>query len=135
MSRPICLSTKCPQVRCKGDCICELSQQPIESHYVTLNWPAGCPQPGAPAATTAKPLVVRPSVPVAACDDDRSSWPLVARLLAKMATPEDAGLGDVLQRQLSKLGGEWYKKTLAKLSLSCGCEKNQAALNKKFPLQ
>jgi hypothetical protein len=90
-----------------------------------------CPSkvPAAAPTTAARPA--RESVAITP-----KSWPLFARTLAKLATPEDRGLGDVVQRQAAKLGGDTFKKLYRQLTGSdCGCRDRQAKLNQRFPLK
>jgi hypothetical protein len=66
----------------------------------------------------------------------RAEWPRLARWLARLATPADAGLGDVFQRWAAKLGGERYKRTYrALMGEECGCADRQRRLNERFPLR
>ena len=67
---------------------------------------------------------------------DQSSWPLIARTLARLAMPEDKGLGDVVQRYAAKFGGEEFKSLYRKLmGHNCGCKDRQTKLNARYPLQ
>lgn len=67
---------------------------------------------------------------------DRSTWPILARTLAKLAIPADRGIGDVVHRHAAKLGGEEFKHIFRKLTgHDCGCENRQDKLNAKYPLQ
>lgn len=57
-------------------------------------------------------------------------WVSLVRLLR---IPSDTGIGDTLQRQFAKLGGEQFKEWAAKLGIDCGCTQKQDYYNKKYP--
>ncbi len=60
---------------------------------------------------------------------DQSSWPVLARVAAKMAKPEDKGVGDTVQRLAALVGGEQFKALVP----NCGCSDRQKWLNEKYP--
>ncbi|SRR6266446_2885332 len=64
-----------------------------------------------------------------------SDWPLWAKGLKLLASPEDKGIGDVLARIIGTENSEafkmWYKKTFGK---DCVCNGRQAAWNAQYPL-
>jgi hypothetical protein len=62
-------------------------------------------------------------------------WPLRFRLLAKLATPQDAGLGDVVERIVGPVGGSAFKKWF-KLATrrDCGCNQRIQTWNELYPL-
>lgn len=64
----------------------------------------------------------------------RDQWPRKFQRLAKKAIPTDRGVGDILQRRYARWGGELYKKLLANLWISCGCQSDQDRLNTLYPL-
>jgi hypothetical protein len=66
----------------------------------------------------------------------RDQWPLAARVLAKLATAEDAGLGSTLTRLLNTGGaGDLFKWAMGVLPGGCGCEKRAEWLDARFPLR
>lgn len=77
-----------------------------------------------------------PATPVAPAPPPlpRSAWPLLARAVAKLAKPEDKGIGDVVARMAGAVGGEtmseWYTRLTGK---ECGCASRQNALNAMYP--
>jgi hypothetical protein len=67
---------------------------------------------------------------------DRSGWPLAARLLAKLATDADAGLGDTLYRAIGERNSERFSRTYkAVMGHDCGCATRRARMNARFPLR
>ena len=54
--------------------------------------------------------------------------------LKLFAIESDRGVGDIVERMLSKVGGRAIKMSLKKLGVNCGCTNRQEALNKKYPL-
>jgi hypothetical protein len=64
----------------------------------------------------------------------RQDWPLAARLIARLAQPQDKGLGDTIERIAAKRGGDWFKAAHKAITgADCGCPDRQANLNEKFP--
>ncbi len=65
----------------------------------------------------------------------REEWPQWARALAKRATPEDKGIGDVVARTIgAEASGAFkafYEMTFGK---PCGCNGRQKLWNIKYPL-
>ena len=60
---------------------------------------------------------------------DRSEWPLLARGIARLALPEDVGVGDTVKRVIGKAGEVWEA-----LTNGCSaCADRRAHLNAKFP--
>lgn len=55
------------------------------------------------------------------------------RLVRMLRIPSDTGIGDTLQRQFAKFGGERFKQWAAKLGIDCGCTERQDHYNKKYP--
>lgn len=55
------------------------------------------------------------------------------RLVRMIRIPSDIGIGDTLQRQFAKFGGERFKRWAAKLGIPCGCTERQNHYNKKYP--
>jgi hypothetical protein len=64
----------------------------------------------------------------------RGKWPLIAKIIAKMRSEEDTGIGDAIARHLARFGAEGMKRVYKRLTGSdCGCGNRQAALNQRFP--
>lgn len=87
------------------------------------------PRAGAPSATVRPPPPPAQPVP-------REKWPLWAKGLARLATSEDAGIGDVVER-LARASGA---KSLVEFAKSlgapdCGCADRKATWNAEFPLR
>ncbi len=65
----------------------------------------------------------------------RDQWPIWAKALARLAKPEDKGIGDVAARMIGAENSEafkkWYKATTGK---SCGCNGRQRRWNIEYPL-
>ncbi len=65
----------------------------------------------------------------------RDQWPLWAKMMAKRATPEDKGIGDVVARTIgpetSGAFKAFYEMTFGK---PCGCTGRQKLWNTKYPL-
>jgi hypothetical protein len=61
-------------------------------------------------------------------------WPLTARTIARLRSPEDKGLGDTVHRHLSRFGADAMKRLFVKLTgKDCGCDARQAKLNALYP--
>jgi len=58
------------------------------------------------------------------------AWVRYVKLLRK---PEDAGVGDTIQRIAAKFGGERFKRWAARLGIPCGCSTRQADWNRMYP--
>ena len=62
-----------------------------------------------------------------------NSWPLWAKSLAGLRTPEDRGVGDTVERIIGPDNGEklkaWYFKTFKRL---CGCDGRKSEFNIKY---
>jgi hypothetical protein len=61
-------------------------------------------------------------------------WPLAFKVLAKLATPEDQGIGDVIERMVGPIGGSAFK-AWHKLATGhdCGCGARKQILNARYP--
>lgn len=75
------------------------------------------------------------AAPAASRPIPRHQWPKWARMLAKLSTDEDAGLGDTVKRLASHVGGETYKQLRKAIGWPCGCTTRQAAMNQRYPLR
>ena len=59
----------------------------------------------------------------------RDQWPILARIIARLASATDKGVGDTIARSLGS-PGEWFKTAFKTLTgKSCGCSDRQAHLN------
>mgnify|MGYP006921417920 CR=1 FL=1 len=63
----------------------------------------------------------------------RAEWPLWAIAISKLATDADSGIGDVVDRELGRLGVA-FKATMKALGVPCGCNARRSEWNAKFPL-
>jgi hypothetical protein len=127
----------CSYATCAGKCLCSLSGQAIELHAEKLY----CPDPEKPRFGSGEfpegwintPLA-RPSPIIVPLAIPRDQWPLLARALAKLARPDDLGLGDTVARLASAVGGDtladWYERIVGK---PCGCGDRRVALNQRYP--
>lgn len=66
----------------------------------------------------------------------RDEWPVWAKLAARIATPADRGIGDVIERTIgparSKAFQDWYERLFGR---KCGCERRRREWNVKYPLR
>jgi|GEM_PF-3725823 len=76
--------------------------------------------------TTIFPTFVPPS-------PSASKWPLIIRGIARRKKPDDRGVGDTIERLLSKMGGDQFAWLMDKLGIDCGCGDRQASLNAWYP--
>ena len=53
--------------------------------------------------------------------------------ISRFRVPEDRGLGDTLERMLSKVGGRKFKHLMQLMHMPCGCEDRRKWLNERFP--
>ena len=80
-----------------------------------------------------KPRVKAPSAIKAPIP--REQWPRSVRLLERLASPSDKGIGDTIARLTGAVGGDIFKKWYKRIMKSdCGCGDRQARLNRLFPL-
>lgn len=77
-----------------------------------------------------KSQVVCSGIPPKRRDPVLPNW---VRLIRIIRIPSDIGIGDTLQRQFAKFGGERFKRWAAKLGIPCGCAERQNHYNKKYP--
>ncbi|MDE2098242.1 MAG: hypothetical protein KGL39_13385 [Patescibacteria group bacterium] len=92
-----------------------------------------CPPGTQPEPWKAAPVKRQPAAPTKPLP--RESWPLWVKALALVAKPEDKGIGDVLARIISLVGGKAYNAFYLKtFGQPCGCIKRQNALNGQYPL-
>lgn len=62
-----------------------------------------------------------------------TEWPQWAKRLERLKQPEDKGVGDTLTRILAKKGGDWFKRTMKRLGINCGCVARQEWMNRNYP--
>lgn len=68
------------------------------------------------------------AVPVEAAE-----WPLFARVLARLKSTADRGVGDTIARLIGPVGGAAFKVWFKRLTgCTCGCTERQEELNKRF---
>lgn len=60
-------------------------------------------------------------------------WPLLARVVRRLRSDGETGVGDTLKRLISYVGGEWYKAAMEALGRPCGCADRQRWLNQRYP--
>ncbi len=62
-------------------------------------------------------------------------WPMWAKALAQLATPNDKGIGDVVARMIGNENSAKFKAWhLATFGRPCGCNGRQKLWNTKYPL-
>ena len=61
---------------------------------------------------------------------ESNAWVRMVKLLRK---PQDAGIGDTIQRIAAKFGGERFKAFAEKIGIPCGCADRQNEWNSKWP--
>ena len=59
--------------------------------------------------------------------------PRWVRLLQRLSTPDDIGLGATAKRLSGKFGGERFKKLTKKLGMPCKCGDREAEWNRIYP--
>ena len=62
---------------------------------------------------------------------DGSKWPLWAKIIGKLRSPEDAGVGDTIHRMLG-MQGESFKAQLKADGAPCACDRRQVEWNAKY---
>jgi hypothetical protein len=94
--------------------------------------------PAVPAASATAPASITPLANVPLPESAaiaRHQWPAAARLLARLATAEDAGLGDTLYRAIGEKNSERFRRLFKSLmGYDCGCASRRARMNERFPL-
>lgn len=86
-----------------------------------------CPQFVESGQTRAALRVVRKQLPV-----PREKWPASARFIARLARPEDKGVGSTIERLLGS-AGRLFKSMVARLGKDCGCNRRRDTLNARYP--
>jgi hypothetical protein len=61
-----------------------------------------------------------------------STWPLLIRGIARQRIASDIGVGDTIQRILSKMGGAQFEWVMKRLGIDCGCGSRQDWLNAAY---
>ena len=62
----------------------------------------------------------------------RDQWPAAARFIARLATPEDKGVGSTIERLLGS-AGRLFKAMVARLGKDCGCSRRRDTLDARYP--
>jgi hypothetical protein len=65
----------------------------------------------------------------------RRPWPWWARLLRRLRSRSDRGIGDTLERLLSCVGGRYYKRAWKAAGKPCRCGRRQNKLNYRYPYE
>lgn len=63
----------------------------------------------------------------------RKPRPLIIRGIERRRIDTDKGVGDTVERIISKLGGDSFKWVMQRLGLDCGCDNRKAWLNARWP--
>ncbi len=67
--------------------------------------------------------------------EEMKPWPLWAKALKQLATPQDKGIGDVVERTIGNENSAKFKAWhLATFGRPCGCNGRQNLWNQKYPL-
>jgi len=61
--------------------------------------------------------------------------PLLIVGISRQRIPSDTGVGDTVERILSKMGGDQFKWVMARLGVDCGCGSRQEWLNRVYPYE
>lgn len=72
-------------------------------------------------------------VPVVVAPVPKADWPMWAKSVALLKTQEDTGVGDTIERQLAKVGGEQFKAFAEKIGIPCGCSDRRDNFNLLYP--
>lgn len=63
-----------------------------------------------------------------------SQWPLWARVITRLKSPEDAGVGDTVARLIGEVNSDqfkhWHRRTFG---VDCGCDERQQHWNLLYP--
>jgi hypothetical protein len=65
----------------------------------------------------------------------RDQWPLAVRVIARLAKPDERGIGQTLTRLIGMAGGEQYKRLMKRIGVDCGCAARAANLDAMYPLE
>jgi hypothetical protein len=76
-----------------------------------------------------------PRPPATKPTPDQAKWPWWARELAKLAKPEDRGVGDVFHRFAGSKWKDLYIELRKALLIPCGCKRRRETWNELYPLQ
>ena len=63
---------------------------------------------------------------------DSAEWPLTARIIRRLRSADDIGIGDTIHRQLG-FPGRWFESAAESLGIHCGCTDRRAWLNRRYP--
>lgn len=84
-------------------------------------------------------LRIRREKYAAACRDKTvarkpsGEWPDWAKGVALLATPEDIGVGDTVERWARKFGGIQFKAMSKAIGMPCRCDERRAEWNRRYP--
>jgi hypothetical protein len=65
----------------------------------------------------------------------KEPWPLFIVGISRQRIPSDTGVGDTVERILSRMGGDQFKWVMARLGVDCGCGSRQEWLNRVYPYE
>jgi hypothetical protein len=60
-------------------------------------------------------------------------WPLIIKGIARRRIDADRGVGDTVERIITKLGGNAFKWIMERVGVDCGCGGRQEWLNAVYP--
>jgi len=100
--------------------LCTIDDRNIIDHAAAGDCPLG--------KFTEPQAIARPSTP-----RPISEWPMTARIIAKLRSPEDGGIGDTIHRHLSRFGADAMTRLYTRIvGTTCGCSDRQERLNQLF---
>ena len=79
------------------------------------------------------PSIVEPPKPRQS--PEPKTKPLLILGIQRQRIPSDIGVGDTVERILSKMGGDQFKWVMARLGVDCGCGSRQEWLNRVYPYE
>ncbi len=122
--RPAHICHRCLQehrAACAGPCPCPIDGRDVLVHIATRECPRGL-------------FIDLDEAPPEPATIPRDQWPMAARIVAKLATPADVGVGDTLARTIDPLGGDIFKRWYKRITgAKCGCQNRQGSLNAMYP--
>jgi len=125
---------RCPESArpCAGPCPCKLSGKDVTTHKRLAYCPLGhFGSTVKPDGWDALPDAPMPSPP--APPKPIAEWPMTARIIAKLRSPEDGGIGDTIHRHLSRFGADAMTRLYTRIvGTTCGCSDRQERLNQLF---
>lgn len=79
--------------------------------------------------TPLSPTFIEAIPPTPPTEDE---WPLTARIIRRLRSRDDIGIGDTIHRQLGA-PGRWFESVAESLGINCGCADRRDWLNRRFP--